>query len=984
MTQPCKGGKTQCHTHAYKLLLVIKHSSPSITVKQLISFSIMDPRAVQTHAQEHDEHNHNSHNVGLQGGAHGEEVHPHDHEKKSVLKKVKAKAKKIKDTITKHGHHDHEHGHEYHYDDQHIPDDHDLDEEDEEDEDMVEGAGAAVHGAPIYDSSAVRSAAPAQVNTIGRPGDNFGGTTLMREEPHHEPRVVVVSPTIGTNQSRPTEPTRTFVGGEKAVQQPKVNLERPMALEEDPHAPRSRPEAYAPPNYQTKVTDPTGAGGAEIDITAVEKSFGRMSVYNETKPNPKPKLLPTSTETQYPSALSHTQFEPELSTATKTHYPSAKTYGQHSPELSSEVKTQYPKSHDQFISELPTPTNTQFQPSNKSHEHYPKSHDQFVSELPTPTNTQFQPSNKSHDHYSATKTQYPSTGTHDQFGQGLITEPGKSHFQPSNRSHDHYSATKTQYPSTGTHDQFGLDPITEPGKSHFQPSNKSHGHYSATKTQYPSTGTHDQFGQDPITEPGKSHFQPSNKSHDHYSATKTQYPSTGTHDQFGQDLITEPGKSHFQPSNNSHDHYSATKTQYPSTRTHDQFGQDLITEPGKSHFQPSNKSHDHYSATETQYPSTRTHDQFVQDPITKPGKSHDQYLPQQQPSATNTQYPSAGSHDQFLPEFSTQPKTAQTNTTTPLEEQPSNQNSYTSNISSAIADKASAAKNAVASTLGYNNSPENKTNEKTRNQEETEKASNQSSYTEKISTATSAIADKAVSAKNTVASTLGLGEENKVARNEENNASSPTEYGKRVAQSLTEKLGPVYGKVAGVGSAVKSKVAGTGTETEGNSMGMEQDKGVSMKEYLVDKLRPGDDDRALSEVISETLHKKEPMQVSGEREEDRGMRKLVSDAVHKREEEPERRVEHRRPLGKVTESEEVRRRLGIEDEETEKMYEESYLNSPGQGVVDKLKGVVGSWFTKQEENQSSQGGEDSARNYGAGVEQASVLSRFTDDANSAS
>lgn len=69
--------------------------------------------------------------------AHGDE---HNHEKKTVLKKVKQKAKKIKDSITKHGHHDHERGHEYHYEDQHIPDDHDLDEEDDEDVDPVHGA----------------------------------------------------------------------------------------------------------------------------------------------------------------------------------------------------------------------------------------------------------------------------------------------------------------------------------------------------------------------------------------------------------------------------------------------------------------------------------------------------------------------------------------------------------------------------------------------------------------------------------------------------------------------------------------------------------------------------------------------------------------------------------------------------------------------------------------------------------------------------
>ncbi|KAL5156395.1 Receptor-like protein EIX2 [Glycine soja] len=48
-----------------------------------------------------------------------------------------------------------------------------------------------------------------------------------------------------------------------------------------------------------------------------------------------------------------------------------------------------------------------------------------------------------------------------------------------------------------------------------------------------------------------------------------------------------------------------------------------------------------------------------------------------------------------------------------------------------------------------------------------------------------------------------------------------------------------------------------------------------------------------------------------------GVRKVVSDAVHKREDDPERRMEHQRILGKVTESEEVKRRLGGESVVTE-------------------------------------------------------------------
>lgn len=85
----------------------------------------------------------------------------------------------------------------------------------------------------------------------------------MGGEPHQEPRVVLVSPTTGVNQSGVAEPTMTFIEVEKVVHT-KVNLEEQIHLEEDPHAPR---RAHAPPNHQTKVKNPTGAGKLDQDLT---------------------------------------------------------------------------------------------------------------------------------------------------------------------------------------------------------------------------------------------------------------------------------------------------------------------------------------------------------------------------------------------------------------------------------------------------------------------------------------------------------------------------------------------------------------------------------------------------------------------------------------------------------------------------------------------------------------------------------------------
>jgi hypothetical protein len=78
-------------------------------------------------------------------------------------------------------------------------------------------------------------------------------------------------------------------------------------------------------------------------------------------------------------------------------------------------------------------------------------------------------------------------------------------------------------------------------------------------------------------------------------------------------------------------------------------------------------------------------------------------------------------------------------------------------------------------------------------------------------------------------------------------------------------------------------------------------------------------------------------------DEGRDVRKVVSDAVHKRGDDDDER-----PRGKVTESEEVKRRLGGWDEEIKE-------GDFGKGMVDMVKGVVGSWFEKPEENEPTQG-----------------------------
>ncbi|ONI25296.1 hypothetical protein PRUPE_2G294400 [Prunus persica] len=265
------------------------------------------------------------------------------------------------------------------------------------------------------------------------------------------------------------------------------------------------------------------------------------------------------------------------------------------------------------------------------------------------------------------------------------------------------------------------------------------------------------------------------------------------------------------------------------------------------------------------------------------------------------------------------------------------QSSYTDKIPSApsaIADKAISAKNVVGSKLGYggNNDqhgdiepqactassnagggdeqkPHQNLSTGSHDQFSAERPSNQSStYTEKISSATSAIADKVISAKNVVASKVGYGGNNDDDHHQEVTAkpggpTSPEPHGKGVSQSK-----------AGL------------------------DKGVSVKDYFAEKLKPGEEDRALSEVISEALHKPK-----------------AEDSA--------------RPVGKVTESEEVTRRLGP-DCGIERVEQSSY----GKIVSDAVKGAVGSLFGKVDENPSSQqstgsstGGTDGLSSSGSGA-----------------
>ncbi|KAI4384765.1 hypothetical protein MLD38_002873 [Melastoma candidum] len=142
-------------------------------------------------------------------------------------------------------------------------------------------------------------------------------------------------------------------------------------------------------------------------------------------------------------------------------------------------------------------------------------------------------------------------------------------------------------------------------------------------------------------------------------------------------------------------------------------------------------------------------------------------------------------------------------------------------------------------------------------QDESEKPTTGSSYADKIISMTAAIADKSAYAKDVVALKLGLVDKSNTETGikDSGDATAKREQtsdqpaAKRIAAVVTEKLSPVYEKVIETGSAVASKV-------RGSSGGTGEDKGVSVKEYVSEKLKPGEEDKALSELISDALRER--------------------------------------------------------------------------------------------------------------------------------
>lgn len=100
---------------------------------------------------------------------------------------------------------------------------------------------------------------PRQTSVTGKEGHS-GQTRVPLHHRGSDDRTPI-SPRGDYQKTNVTDPSHTSAtGNEGQFGQSKVNLDRPRGLEKDPNAHMADPQAFTPPNDQTKVTDPTNAG----------------------------------------------------------------------------------------------------------------------------------------------------------------------------------------------------------------------------------------------------------------------------------------------------------------------------------------------------------------------------------------------------------------------------------------------------------------------------------------------------------------------------------------------------------------------------------------------------------------------------------------------------------------------------------------------------------------------------------------------------
>ncbi|KAK0596366.1 hypothetical protein LWI29_014983 [Acer saccharum] len=729
---------------------------------------------------------------------------------------------------------------------------------------------------------------------------------------------IVVRPGIHHN-SRDDVPSRTTPQQDRSGQT-KDNLERPKGLKEDFAAPKDSSGDYTSANHQTKVTDPTGKGGEAAEVTSILPSFEKMKVKDESEGMGKTRKehnLPAARNEDLPTSVastgSHDQFSPELNP------PKPFTAGE-------TFDSTKPQEHDH-------------KPSNQSSSYTGKSSSPttaIADKAVSAKNVEGDKDNTTvHDHEGVGGR--PSS---DQSGYTEKLSYATSAIADRAISAKNVVASKlgygekdnTEVPGTGTFStanqqqqkqQHGVEQQQLKQEEARRPAREVVSDAMHKRNDDQDLEVNRPMGK--VTQSERVPHRLGNTKDDQALGNKGMVDKIkgAVGSWLGKEDQSHPGIHH-----NSRDDVPSRTTPQQDRSGQTKVNLERPKGPEEDFAAPKDSSGDYTSSNHQTKVTDPTGNggeaagvtsilqslekMKVEDGSEGMGKTRQEHDLQ---TARNEDHLHTGSHDQFSPELtSPKPFTAGRETfdsTKPQEHdhKPSNQSSsYTDKNSfptTAIADKAVSAKNVVGD-------KDNTTGVHDHEGVGGRPSSDQSGYTEKLSYATSVIADRAISAKNVVALKLGYGEKD-------------------------------------------NEVPGTGTYSTANQQQQQQQHSVegnnhekggggSLKGYLAEKLKPGEEDKALSEVITESLHKRKPEQQQKQEAAPRPVGEVISDAMHKRNDDPDGEVSSR-PMGKVTESEEVARRLG-------NTKDDQALGN--KGMVDKIKGAVGSWLGTGDQSPGSQ------------------------------
>ncbi|ONK76904.1 uncharacterized protein A4U43_C02F1100 [Asparagus officinalis] len=165
-----------------------------------------------------------------------------------------------------------------------------------------------------------------------------------------------------------------------------------------------------------------------------------------------------------------------------------------------------------------------------------------------------------------------------------------------------------------------------------------------------------------------------------------------------------------------------------------------------------------------------------------------------------------------------------------------------------------------------------------------------------------------------------LATETKVKEEETDNVKISS---KTMSQTVTEILAPAYNAVSDATSKIAATIQSPVDETGAKMM---WDKGISVKEYLLQKLEPGEEERALSEVITEAIS---PKKLGEELSVVEKVKGAVSSLLGKEEQQMENQEVkiHRtsRPLFKQSEDRSI---LSPKD-----LYQQASMARDGHGIL---------------------------------------------------